>query len=96
MYAVIVYFIWIDSHKYLVFILVNLIVDLFKDSIQYPFFRVVNNSTIKHNGLKFDYSKNMIDSLLNDSSDESDDEMIDEKTVCSSTNQNLVSKRIRK
>ena len=33
------------------------IVDLFKDSIQYPFFRVFNNSTIKHNGLKFDYSK---------------------------------------
>ena len=33
------------------------IIDLFKDSIQYPFFRVFNNSTIKHNGLKFDYSK---------------------------------------
>jgi hypothetical protein len=33
------------------------IIDLVKDSIQYPFFRVFNNSTIKHNGLKFDYSK---------------------------------------
>jgi hypothetical protein len=33
------------------------IIDLFKDSIQYPFFRVFNNPTIKLNGLKFDYSK---------------------------------------
>jgi|688.fasta_scaffold101955_2 hypothetical protein len=33
------------------------IIDLFKDSIQYPFFRLFSNSTIKHNGLKFDYSK---------------------------------------
>lgn len=36
------------------------IVDLSKDSIQYPFFRVFDNSTIKHNGLKFDYSKTSI------------------------------------